>query len=159
MESRLSKYNEPLDKNPKKSTRMGKNQYLYDEINNRIGYEEITSLDTQTKIDLSSIRNSSTRENYQKTKDYRDILDKTENENKPEIDSIPVKQEPKVYDINSILENARKNRLEPDELERKRKPKEETAEILQKMVTGEIPKVKNEIDEDELTGLINTITS
>ena len=141
---------------------MSKNKYLYDDINNVIGYEEITDFNPENGIDLSNIRNTNSREEYKKYKDYQDIFGKTEEKKEEAVEE----EEKKIYDINSVLEDAKRNRNKYDELEKKRKLKEnkyatladtaqlnlENAESLEK-ASG------NDIDEKELTDLINTITS
>ena len=155
MEKRVQRYAKEIEE-PKKS-RTSKNKYLYDEINNKIGYDEIVNLDTQTKIDLSELTGSSVnREEYQKTKDYKQFYQKSE-EPKEELKT---PKEEKIYDINSILEEARKNREKYDELERKRKLKENDYVTLADINKKDEYKRENlNIDEKELTDLINTITS
>ena len=158
MPNRSSRYEDiSVEKPTIKSTRMGRNQHLYDEINNRIGYEDFSSLDTQTKIDLSSITgNNTTREKYQQIKDYKDFV--TIDEKVDVVTTIEPVKEIKVFDINSILEEARKNRTEKDELERKRKPKDDDFSELEKIKNEDV-RIGNGFDENELTDLINTITS
>lgn len=158
MPNRSSRYEDNnVDKTSIKSTRMGRNQYLYDEINSKIGYEEFSSLDTQTKIDLSSITgNNTTREKYQQIKDYKDFV--TIDKKVDVVTTIEPVKEIKVFDINSILEEARKNRTEKDELERKRKPKDDDFSELEKIKNEDV-RIGNGFDENELTDLINTITS
>ena len=155
MEKRVQRYTENEQTYPK--TRTSKNKYLYDELNNKIGYEELTNLDTQTKIDLSEITGKSiSREEYQKTKDYQQLFI-LQDVNEVEVE---VKEE-NIYDFNAILEEARKSREKFDELESKRRLKENDyitlADINKK---DEYKKeTQNNIDEKELTDLINTITS
>ena len=48
MQRRVQRYTEQIEE-PKKS-RTNKNKYLYDQVNSKIGYEEISNLDTQTRI-------------------------------------------------------------------------------------------------------------
>lgn len=146
-------------------SRLSKNRYLYDEINNLIGYEEIRDFNPESGIDLSNIKNSSSREEYKKYKDYQDIFGIPE-EKKEEVIK---EEEKKVYDINSVLEDAKKNRNKYDELEKKRKLKENRYATLASTNTNfddtnQLDILKNEkplndIDEKELTTLINTITS
>ena len=59
MKSRLERYN---DTNTQKETvsRMSKNKHLYDDLNNKIGVEELVSFDTQTRIELTSLNYLST---------------------------------------------------------------------------------------------------
>lgn len=159
MERRTQRHMKSEEQNPMRTTRMGKNKFLYDEINMKIGYEEIVNLDTQTRIDLSELANKTTtnRENYQKLKDYHKLV---------EIEELEKKEEPelkqKSYDINNILEEAKKNRVKYDELEKKRKLRENDYATLADISKKEEylgKKSDKDIDEEELTTLINTITS
>ena len=156
MEKRTQRYTSDTVEKPIRKTRLGKNQYLYDEINNKIGYDDIVNLDTQTRIDLSQLSsNKATREQYQVVKDYQNLIDKVEEEKIEETE-----EEPRIYDINSVLEEAKKNRIKYDELERKRKLRENNYVTLANPDEKvEQPKKENDIDEEELTNLINTITS
>lgn len=162
MERRSQRYNKEDNVADKKITRETKNQHLYDESNMKIGYDDIVNLDTQTKIDLSSLSNYTinSREDYQKIKDYKDISKENIEVEKEETNTDQVKSYEKHYDINSILDEARKNRIKYDELEKKRKLKETNyatlADINQK---EEYEKNNDKINEEELTDLINTITS
>ena len=115
METRSSRYlDEDVSTRPK-LTRANKNRYLYDEVNNKIGYEEIDTLEMYDGIELDCDSPIKTREEYQKMKDTtrleKDVVDVNRE----------FEEEAKVYDINSILEEAKKNRVIPDELEKKRK--------------------------------------
>ena len=74
--------------------------------------------------------------------------------------------EKKVYDINSVLEEARKNRQEQDKLESKRKLKNTSYNILADLNQEELEKYREEKkkkimtpEEEEFTDLINTIAS
>ena len=73
--------------------------------------------------------------------------------------------ENKIYDINSVLEEAKKNRVKKDELEAKRKLKNTNYNILASLNPEELEKYKKEKvertrpDEEELRDLIDTITS
>ena len=104
MERRSQKYENNKEKSTVRTTRLMKNKYLYDDINYKIGYEEIQNLDTQTRIDLSELTNpnANTREAYQKTKDF---IDQTKQNVEIE-ESVSVEE--KIYDINTVLEEAKK---------------------------------------------------
>ena len=156
MERRSQKYEENNEKSTVRPTRLMKNKYLYDDINYKIGYEEIQNLDTQTKIDLSELTNpkANTREAYQKT---RDFIDQSKQSIEVEKQDLPVEE--KVYDINAVLEEARKNRIKYDELEKKRKLKENNYATLADVNDKQSELQKQDIDEEQLTELINTITS
>lgn len=160
MVSRLSRYEDNNNKNNVKPTRLGKNQYLYDDINDKIGYEEIINLDTQTRIDLSDLTGEKiNREDYQKVKEYQNIISFSQEK---EIEKPIEEKKEKIYDINDILNKARENRSNIDELEKKRKLKETEYNNLKELTKKHLEKKeskKDDINEEELTDLINTITS
>src|SRR5699024_4138565 len=73
--------------------------------------------------------------------------------------------ENKVYDINSVLAEAKKNRVQKDELEAKRKLKNTNYNILASLNPEELEKYRKEKvertrpDTDGIRNLIDTITS
>lgn len=159
MKSRLDRYNEPKEK--EQPSRLSKNKYLYDDLNNKIGFEEIVNFDTQTRIELTSINIADkNRENYQQLKDYRELINKDLNTNEEEV---VFEEEEKNFDINSILENARKNRTVYDEELKKRKLNDEEYDVLmelnKKYLTKDSKTNKEKDDLEGLEDLINTITS
>lgn len=162
MRRRADRHIEESGSSPTRLSRMSKNKYLYDDINNVIGYEEITDFNPENGIDLSNIRNTNSREEYKKYKDYQDIFGKTEEKKEEAVEE----EEKKIYDINSVLEDAKRNRTKYDELEKKRKLKEnkyatlaDTAQLNLENDESLEKASGNDIDEKELTDLINTITS
>lgn len=161
MQSRLDRHKDNSDK--ELPSRLVRNKNLYDELNNKIGFEEIPNFDTQTRIELTSLNNPQrSRESYQQLKDYQEII--KQNKEEEEVKEEEIKEEPKVYDINAILEEARKNRSKVDELEKKRKLKNEEYSILsdlnKKYLANDEEKEKPEKEKYEgLEELINTITS
>lgn len=162
MRRRTDRHIEESGLSPTRLSRMSKNKYLYDDINNVIGYEEITDFNPENGIDLSNIRNTNSREEYKKYKDYQDIFGKTEEKKEEAVEE----EEKKIYDINSVLEDAKRNRNKYDELEKKRKLKENKYATLADTAQLNLEKAEslekasgNDIDEKELTDLINTITS
>ncbi len=157
MEKRSDRYNQSQDV-PQINSRVKKNKYLYDELNSKIGYEEISVANTDTQIDLSSLNlEKPNREDYQKIKEYKTLL-KDNSVDKVEIEKKEIK--PKVFDINKILEEAKKNRKEEDELEKKRNLKEEDYNVLSSLNKKYLHKKDfSEKDSDELKELIDTITS
>ena len=157
MERRQDRYSSEEPSTPK-MTRVRKNQSLYSELNNKIGYEEITSFDSGTEIDLSALNNDRPRrEEYQKIKEYKNIMENDEEE--IEKKDYRTESKPKVFDINEALEAANRNRKEDDELEKKRKLSgdESVLSSLNKKYLHN--KDFSEQDSEELTDLINTITS
>ncbi len=161
MQSRLDRHKDNSDK--ELPSRLVRNKNLYDELNNKIGFEEIPNFDTQTRIELTSLNNPQrSRESYQQLKDYQEII--KQNKEEEEVKEEEIKEEPKLYDINAILEEARKNRSKVDELEKKRKLKNEEYSILsdlnKKYLANDEEKEKPEKEKYEgLEELINTITS
>jgi len=157
MERRQDRYENENAAAPK-MTRVRKNQSLYSELNNKIGYEEVTSFNSGTEIDLSALNNDRPRrEEYQKIKEYKSIMDSGEEE----VERTPLKTEskPKVFDINEALEDAKKNRKEDDELEKKRKLSGDESVLSSLNRKYLHSKDFDEQDSEELTDLINTITS
>lgn len=154
MERRMDKYH----KEDETKTRVEKNEYLYDDLNNKIGFEEVIDLDTKTRIDLSSINQKTlTREEYQQMKDYQELVPKEEV-------VIPSRkelyEEKKSFDINEVLEEARKNRGEVDELEKRRNLKNEEYNVLANLNKKYLHKKEpTEEEEGEIKELIDTITS
>lgn len=158
MKSRLDRYKE--DNNEiKTSSRLSKNKHLYDDLNNKIGFEELVDFNTQTRIELTSLNGpKQNRESYQQLKDYQNLIG-----SKKETEPLCVEDEEiKVFDINSVLEEARKNRSEVDDLEKKRKLKKEEYNILSDLNKKYLSNHNTKKDKDEYEGLeelINTITS
>jgi len=155
METRSSRYLDDDVSTKPNLSRAHKNKYLYDEVNNKIAYEEIDSLDMYDGIELDCESPIKTREEYQRMKDSARV-------EKEVVDVTREFEEEKVYDINSILEEAKKNRVIPDELEKKRKLQNVEYSILNDLSQKYVNK-KEKLDEDlEKEGireLIDTITS
>lgn len=155
METRSSRYLDDDVSTKPNLSRAHKNKYLYDEVNNKIAYEEIDSLDMYDGIELDRESPIKTREEYQRMKDSARV-------EKEVVDVTREFEEEKVYDINSILEEAKKNRVIPDELEKKRKLQNVEYSILNDLSQKYVNK-KEKLDEDlEKEGireLIDTITS
>lgn len=159
MEKRSDRYSESFDTplEEAKKTRVSKNKVLYDEVNSKIGIEEIPTYETMGEIDLSSLdMDNLKRGDYQKVKDYKYLMeedkDKQENEPKEEVKK-------KSFDINKVLEEAKKNR-KADELEEKRSIKEEDYNVLNNLNKKYLhQKGFSDEDNEELKELIDTITS
>ena len=150
-----------------KISRESKNQELYENIGTNKRYTDISDVTNANAIDLSSTKNYKTREGYHQMKKYQDVVPtprvKKELE---EFRNIYQSHENRVYDINNVLEEARKNRIEKDELEEKRKLKNTSYNILASLNKEELEKYRQEKKEkvihpndDDLRELIDTITS
>lgn len=162
MASRMDKY----DSNYADSvhSRLQKNNNLYEELYTNKVYTEFTDIDDTNIIDLSKVSSTSTnnrRENYKQSKflnndetvgkifDSEEKLDEEEN---------------KSYNINDILDNARKNRSD-DEIERKRRLKTVEYNILSDLNQEKLKEYREskekllKNDKENLEELIHTITS
>jgi len=157
MKSRLDRYREN-EQSKQVPSRLSKNRHLYDDLNNKIGFEELTNFDTQTRIELTSLNDArKNRESYQQLKDYQELISHNIKEEKSYQE-----EEEKVFDINSILEEARKNRTNVDELEKKRKLKSEEYNVLSNLNKKYLSKENEENKKEDYEGLeelINTIIS
>ena len=158
METRSSRYvDETVTAKPKMS-RANKNKYLYDEVNNKIGYEEIDSFSHYNGFELDSTTPIKTREEYQKTKDYSFIYDDEKTIKKEEREI----EEERVYDINSVLEEARKNRIVSEDMEKKRKLQNAEYSILadlNKKYVSKKERLGEDLEKEGIQELIDTITS
>lgn len=169
MSSRMDRY-DTLEKPT--SSRLSKNKKLYEELYTNSSYTEFTDINSSNVIELSNNLNNLTgrRENYQKNKEYSnafgsddseyDFLDKDNNT----IEEI--ENNTRDYDINSVLESAKKNRVEVDNLEKKRKLRTTEYDILTDLTQEKLKEHKekkkevlSKEEEEELKDLIYTITS
>ena len=158
MDRRSDRYNDSDENKKSTRSRVNKNRILYDEINNKIGIEEIPTYEQSEEINLSALDlDNLKRGDYQKVKDYKELID--ESDDTP-LEEKPVKEKKKKnYDINKVLEEAKKNR-EQDELEGKRSIKGEDYNILNSLNKKYLyQKGFSEEDTQELKELIDTITS
>ena len=166
MRSRMDRYRE-LDNDTERTSRSRRNQELYQNIGTNAKYTNFTDVtNSNTTLIDRNRRDYSTREAYQKQKDY------TSFENKPKVkkelddfNHLYQDHENRVYDINSILEMAKENRKDKDSMEEKRKLKNTNYNILASLNPEELEKYRkekqnrNKPDDNELRGLIDTITS
>jgi len=156
MDRRSDKY-ENNETPQETNSRVKKNRLLYEEINSKIGYEEISNFESNTEIDLSSLNvDNPSRADYQKIKEYKELLGASKEE---KIESVEREFKPKTFDINLVLEEAKKNR-EIDDLEQKRNLKDEEYSVLSNLNKKYLYKKDfNEEDEEELKELIDTVTN
>ena len=149
-------------------TRSGKNQQLYENIGKNTRYTNLADVTNMNVYDLTNYdHNNGTRENYQKMREYSNLIPgpKVKRELE-EFKNIYKVKENRVYDINSVMAEARKNRTEPDDKEAKRKLKNEAYNILLNLNKEELEEYRKKRketythpDEDEVHELIDTITS
>ena len=165
---RMDRYKD--DNNNFHVKRSDKNQDLYQNVSSNPKYTNITDVTNANAFEINN-RNRATyssRESYQKMKKYQNM--EPIPRSKKELDDVNYlyqKHENKVYDINSVLEEARKNRQERDALEEKRKLKNTSYNILAGLNAEELEKYREEKEknrvekpgDNELRELIDTITS
>lgn len=103
------------------TSREDKNKNLYDQLYTNTSYTEYSDITDSNAVELGTLQNSyQTREGYQKMKEYQTVI--TPPKVKRELErfqELYPSDENKVYDINSVLLEAKKNRNEVDELEKK----------------------------------------
>ena len=165
MRSRMERYEK--QENNQTSRRSSKNQELYENIGRNTKYTNFTDVTNANAFDLGTAqKNYRTREGYHQMKEYNDF--KPETKVKKELEDfnyIYQDHENKVYDINSVLAEAKKNRIQKDELEAKRKLKNTNYNILASLNPEELEKYRKEKvertrpDTDGIRNLIDTITS
>jgi len=154
---RTSKY-EVSENSPRKS-RVDKHEKIYDEMNTKIGYSEAIDLTNGATIDLNGLEETRrNRENYQSVKEVQNIIAPKEEPISKEIKKEDI-VDTKSFDINVILEEAKKNRGEVDDLERKRNLKDNDYNILTNLNRKYLHKKDiTQDDTEELQELIDTIT-
>lgn len=166
MASRMDKYNSNTIK--KKQSRSKKNEHLYSELYTNKVYTEFADV-ANNMIDLDNISSNNKvnrREDFQKKK----ILNQDEdnylkpNHLEKSIDNSST-LETKNYNINEILENARKNRTTDEEIEQKHHFKTVEYSIISDLTNDKLKEVQeksqklSKSEEENLEELINTITS
>ena len=161
---RMDRYNEEVNTN---ASRTLKNQNLYQDFNMNPIYTDLSEIKNSNAYEIDTNPNKSykTREQYQHLKEYQDVEIPTSRKELNNVNYLSEKQENKIYDINSVLENARKNREVKDDLDTKRKIKN-AYNILSGTNKKQLEKYREEKkkrittpEEDELRELIDTIAS
>ena len=164
MESRMKRYEEMPTQRISRSAR---NKELYERLNDNNTYTTLTSVkDTNAIVLDAANKNYRTREGYQKIKEYSDLIPQPKLKQQLEdFNNLYQDKENKVYDINSVIEEAKKNRIEKDELEEKRRLKNENYNILNNIDEKKLEEFRanrNRViraDQEEIKEIINTITT
>ena len=169
MASRMERYTSK--KTDALASRALKNRRMYEDLYTNATYTTFSSIEPSVNvIDLSDVpvKNTSRREAYQKTRGAVTFGKEEEREIRdyesiyPKAESVETERN---FDINQILEEAKKNREDEDELERKRKLKTTEYNILAELneeKMKEYQKNKDVLSKEEeknLEELIHTITS
>lgn len=166
MESRMERY--ASKEETKITSRTMKNKKMYEDLYQKATVTDFKSVASNV-IDLSdsSIKGSSRRENYQKSKGRTGLGIEEERGIKEYNYEYPrIEKEPRNFDINQVLKEAKKNRDDYDELEKRRKlrtPEYNILADLNEEKLKEYRKNKKEVlsldEEKNLEELIHTITS
>ena len=166
---RMDRYNDETE-NLARNSRMDKNQDLYHNLSSNSIYTNITDVKNANafEIDNKPMDNSrTTREAYQQMQKYQTVeaMPKSRKELE-DVNYLSQKKENKTYDINSFLEEARRNRTEKDDLDGKRKLKNNAYNILASINKEQLEKYreekKNRIrtpEEEELRDLTEDLLS
>lgn len=165
MPTRMDRYREESVK--KTYSRSDRNKELYENLGNNTRYTNITDVTNANAIDLTqATKNTNTREGYHQIKEYKKIepVPKVKKDLE-DFNFLYQNRENRIYDVNRVLEEARKNR-EQDEKEEKRKLKNNSYNIITSLDREELEKYRQERlnrirtpEEEELRELIDTITS
>lgn len=163
LDRRMRRYDEVSD-TPKLSRRE-LNQDLYNSLNDTNSFTTYADINKSNQYVLDATSKSyRTREGYQKLKEYGDLVPKPKV--KKELDdftNLYKETENKIYDINSVIEEAKRNRKNFEE-EEKRKLKNNSYNILTDLSQEKLEEFKKNrkkvvrANEDEIKDIINTIT-
>lgn len=163
---RMDRYKEEQDSH---QSRLNKNQELYDNISNDRIYTNITDVTHANAFEINhqSQATHTTREAYHQMQQYQNIEPIPQNKRElNNVNYLSQNRENKVYDINSVLEQAHKNRQDKDEKEGKRMLKNNSYNILSGVNKEELEKYREEKkqrmltpQEEELREIIDTIAS
>lgn len=162
---RMDRYKDDISQQEKRSE---KNKDLYQNTNK---YTNITDVATSNVYEINNSNNNkeskTTRENYQKLRKYQmiDEVPKVKKELE-DFKYLYQRNEDKIYDINSVLEAARKNKKDKDNLEEKRKLKHTSYNVFSGVNLEELLKYREEKkkrveteEEKEIRELVDTIAS
>ena len=167
MPSRMDRYTDNTQIN--RVTRSQRNKDLYQNVGNNTRYTDVSDVTNSNAFEIDNINSDTitTRESYRKIKEYSEI--KPVMKEKKELDDFNYLYQDrnnKIYDINRVLEEARKNRGENPDLESKRKLTDDSYNIIKSSTPEELEKFRKERiqrqpveDEEELRELIDTITT
>lgn len=161
MKSRMDKYERSSSKN-RSIKRTNKNQDLYQNFYTNTRYTDLNSYEDDHVVDFESSKNNmNKRSDYHKVKDYQNLIEKKEINTKDDLKKY-LEEDHKIYDINRIIADAKKNRKEQEEeIERKRKLRNSDYNIFEGTTLEELKQRKKKIEEEKekIDEMINTISS
>ena len=150
---RMDRYKDEME--PQSRTDL--NQELYQNVSNNVVYTNITDVTNANAFEIQN-KQMQKYQNVEPIPRSRKELD--------DINYLYQKRENKIYDINSVLEEAHRNRQEKDEKEEKRRLKNNEYNILTGINKEELEKYREEKkkrlttpEEEEIRELIDTIAS
>ncbi len=164
MSSRMNRYDRV---SAKTMTRSARNKELYSTLNNNQTYTTYTDINQTNAVVIDAAqKNYRTREGYQKIKEYNDLIPQPKVKRElDDFNNFYRDRGNKIYDINSVIEEAKRNRIKKDELEEKRKLKNTSYNILASLNKEELERYKREMhkviraDQEDIKEIINTITT
>ena len=163
MASRMDRYKN--EENLEKNSRINQNKELYQNVNNNTRYATITDVTNSNAIDLTmASKEIHTREGYQHMKNISPIDKSPSKKELDEFNYLYKNKENKVYDINKVLDDARKNR-ENDDKEPKRCLKNDDYNIITSLNKEELEKYREKTlkpikpSEDNVQEIIDTIAT
>ena len=139
---------------------------LYESLDSNVQYTTLADVTSSNVIDLNNRKNANTREGYHQMKEYQDVIPvpKVKKELE-EFNNIYLKNSTRVYDINNVIEEARKNRNEAD-IENEKKLKNTSYNIIADLSAEKLEKYRKEKTnkvikptDDNLKETIDTIAS
>ena len=165
MTSRMERYHQ--SEQEKTESRTDKHKDLYEDFYTKTVYKEIGTLEdaiaTSDAVDLSVMRKEKkTRESYHQVRELEDFMEPLPSKKDDSVSLFFQEEEkPKIYDINSVLEQAKRNRSEKDDLEKRRKLANSDYSVVTQIQKQEKKNQskKKKTKEEELEELIHTITS
>ena len=173
MSSRMDRYRDKGDTNT--YSRANRNQELYQNIGSNTRVANLTDVTNANAIDLDNAsRITNTREGYHQMKEFRkDIAVPKVKKELDDFNYLYQTRENRIYDVNRVLEEARKNRrTADDEKEEKRRLKNSNYNIITSLIPEELEKYRQEkinrvyranddtnSNDDDIKELINTIAS
>lgn len=171
MPSRMDKYNEAQESNRITTTRSQKNEQLYRNIYTNRRYTEIGNIEKDNIVDITNSfgqTSRTSRSDFQKKRKlYEDgfINDDYLNDYNEENGTTEI-EKTKSYNVNEILEAAKKNRTDESEEEKQRKIRNVEYSILSDLSQEKLKEYRerkekplSRDEEENLEDLIHTITS
>jgi len=148
-------------------SRSDKNKDLYNDFANSTKYTNFSDVTNANAVDLENAKkNYKTREGYHQMKAYGNVIPTPKSKKQlDDIEYLYQDRENRVYDINSVLQEARKNK-EIDANSKMRKLKDDSYNAITGIDIADLEEYRKEKeqklrypDEEELKELIDTISS